>query len=60
MDGGNYSSTLIAQANGQRELVKAPNTFRTVITYLDNTIYSTPISMFEIRYPEIDVKVRVG
>lgn len=60
MDGGNYSSTLIAQANGQRELVKAPNTFRTVITYLDNTIYSTPISMFEIRYPEVDIRCRVA
>lgn len=60
MDGGNYSSTLIAQANGQRELVKAPNTFRTVINFLDNTIYSTPISMFEIRYPEVDIKCRIA
>ncbi len=60
MDGGNYSSTLIAQANGQRELVKAPNTFRTVINFLDNTIYSTPISMFEIRYPEVDIRCRIA
>lgn len=60
MDGGNYSSTIIAQANGQRELVQAPNTFRTVIDFLDNTIYSTPISIFELRFPERDVKIRIG
>lgn len=60
MDGGNYSTTLIFQANGQRELVKAPNTFRTPISYLDNAIYSTPISMFEIRYPETDIAVRTA
>lgn len=60
MDGGNYSNTIISQADGQRELVQAPNTFRTVITYLDNTIYSTPISMFEIRYPERDIKCRLA
>jgi len=60
MDGGNYSSTLIAQADGQRTLVQAPNTYRTVITYIDNTIYSAPTAMFEIRYPEKDIKCRLG
>jgi len=60
MDGGAYSNTLIAQANGQRTLVQAPGTFRTVINYLDNCIYSTAISMFEIRYPERDIRVRIG
>jgi hypothetical protein len=60
MDGGNYSNTIIAQANGQRELVQAPSTFRTVINYLDNAIYSTPISMFEVRFPEVDIKCRIA
>lgn len=60
MDGGNYSSTLIAQADGQRTLVQAPSTFRTLITYLDNTIYSNPISMFEIRYSERDIRIRLA
>ncbi len=60
MDGGNYSSTLIAQANGQRELVQAPNVFRTIINYLDNTIYSAPVTMFEIRFPDSDLKCRIG
>ena len=60
MDGGNYSNTIIAQANGQRTLVQAPNTFRTVINYLDNAIYSTPISMFEVRFPEVDIRCRIA
>lgn len=60
MDGGNYSSTLIAQANGQRELVQAPNIFRTGINFLDNTVYSTPVSMFEIRNPGADIRCRLA
>jgi hypothetical protein len=60
MDGGNYSSTLIAQADGQRTLVQSPSTYRTVITYIDNTIYSAPTAMFELRYPERDIKVRLA
>jgi len=60
MDGGNYSNTILSQANGQRTLVQAPSTFRTLIDYLDNAIYSTPISMFEIRYPENDIRVRLS
>jgi len=60
MDGGSYSNTLIAQADGQRTLVQAPSTFRTLITYLDNTIYSNAISMFEIRYPERDIRCRLS
>ena len=61
MDGGNnYSNTLIAQANGQRELVQAPNIFRTQIGLLDNCVYSSPISLFEIRYPSTDIKIRIA
>jgi hypothetical protein len=60
MDGGNYSSTLIAQADGQRTLVQAPSIFRTPITYIDNTIYSAPTAMFEIRYPEKDIRCRLA
>ena len=59
MDGGNYSSTLVAQANGLRELVQG-NTYRTQISYLDNAIYSTPISIFEVRYKQADFKIRVN
>lgn len=60
MDGGNYSSTLVAQATGLRELVQG-NTYRTQISYLDNAIYSTPISIFEVRYKQgQDIKIRVN
>jgi hypothetical protein len=62
LDGGNYSSTLISQANGFTEFLNADSintgTRRTQINYLDNTIYSSPLSMFEVRFPEVDIKVR--
>jgi hypothetical protein len=64
LDGGNYSSTLISQADGLTEFLSADSvntgTRRTAITYLDNTIYSTPLSMFEVRYPEVDIRVRTN
>lgn len=63
MDGGNYSSTLTSQANGETILLpsRVSNSVRkTEITLIDNTIYSTPLSMFEIRYPDSDIKIRTA
>ena len=34
--------------------------FKTQIELMDNAIYSTPLSMFEIRYPEKDIKIRTS
>jgi hypothetical protein len=58
--GGIYSDTLIAQSSGQRESILGTNIFRTQIELINNAIYSTPISMFEVRFPEQDIKVRVS
>jgi hypothetical protein len=62
VDGGNYSSTLISQANGNTEFIGSPSssTRKTGINYIDNAIYSTPLSMFEVRYPEKDILVRTS
>lgn len=63
MDGGNYSSTLTSQANGETVLLpsRASNSTRkTEITFIDNTIYSTPLSMFEVRYPDYDIRIRTA
>ena len=60
LEGGGYSSTLISQATGERTQVPETGGFRTKIELLDNTVFSTPISMFEIREPAKDIKVRVG
>lgn len=57
---GGYSDTLIAQANGPRFLIPSTGGFRTRIIPTDNAIFGTPISMFQIRYPDKDIKVRVA
>lgn len=60
MEGGGYSETIHSQANFNT--VQNPNTggFRTQFTFIDNAIFGTPISMFEIRIPERDILVRTS
>lgn len=60
MEGGIYSSTRHSQALFNR--VQDPNTgeFRTQFEFIDNAIFGTPISMFEIKVPERNVKIRVA
>ena len=60
MEGGNYSNVLISQATGPREQIFGTSTFRTQIEYINNSIFGTPISIFEVRFPDIDLKVRVS
>lgn len=60
MEGGGYSSSIIEQANFNRTQIQGTGGFRTQIEYIDNAIFGTPISMFEIKYPERDVRVRVA
>ena len=47
--GGNYSNNTISQA--------ITDTTTGEITVINNTIYSTEDSMFEIKYPDKDIKV---
>lgn len=63
MDGGDYSSTLISQANGptyQLPSSIANAARKTLINLIDNTVYSTPLSIFEVKYPDSDIKVRTA
>ena len=47
--GGNYSNNTIAQA--------IADTSTGEISVINNTIYSTQDSMFEVRFPEKDIRV---
>jgi len=47
--GGNYSTNVVSQA--------IANTSTGEITIINNTVYSTEDSMFEIKYPEKDIRV---
>ena len=70
LDGGPYSRTLISQANGPTEFLNAAefnsqNTDdlgvrRTLINYIDNAIFSTPLSMFEVKFPDVNIRVRTS
>lgn len=60
LEAGLYSSTLCSQATGFRTQDIDSGVYKTQIIYIDNAIYSTPLSMFEVRYPEKDIKVRVA
>lgn len=61
LEGGFYSSTLCPQATGSRTIDSINNgVYKTQIEYIDNAIIGTALSMFEIRYPEKDIKIRVS
>lgn len=60
LDGGVYSNVLIGQALGARESILNTGVFRTQIEYYNNAIYSTPISIFEIKFPDKDILCRVS
>jgi len=60
MEAGGYSSTLISQATGNKNIIVATGGFRTQIDFIDNTIFGTPLSMFEIKFPNKDIMVRVA
>jgi hypothetical protein len=60
MEGADYSSTRHSQANLNR--TQDPNTgaFRTEFGYIDNAIFGTPISMFEVKFPAKDILIRTA
>lgn len=60
MEGGNYSSTLLNQAVGSRESIIGSSVYRTQISLVDNTIFGSTVSMFEIRFPDNDIKCRIA
>lgn len=60
MEAGGYSNTLISQATGGKVIIPETGGFRTQIDYIDNTIFGTPLSLFEVKYPAKDVKIRVA
>lgn len=60
MEGGGYSSSVISQATINRVVVPGTGGFRTQIEYIDNTIFGTPLSMFEIKFPQKDIRVRTA
>ena len=60
MEAGGYSTTLISQATGNRTIIPETGGYSTQVDYIDNTIFGTPLSMFEIKFPDKDIKIRVA
>ena len=59
MESGGYSDTLHFQATGNRFSLPSGG-YRTQIGLVDNTVFGTPLSMFEVKYNDRDILVRVG
>ncbi len=60
LESGPYSNTLSSQAVGPKEEDISLGVYKTEIELIRNAIFSTPLSMFEVRYPEKDIKVRIA
>jgi hypothetical protein len=60
LEGTPYSKILCSQATGEITQDNNSGVFKTRIELIDNAIYSTPLSMFEILYPEKDISVRLN
>ena len=60
MEGGGYSTTLCAQATGDRVVIPETGGYRTQIDYIDNTIFGNTLVLFEVKRPSFDVRVRVA
>jgi hypothetical protein len=60
MEGGNYSNSKSTQAVGNKESIIGTTVFRTQIEYVDNTVFGTSVSMFEVKFPDNDIRVRVA
>lgn len=60
LEGGGYSTTLIGQALGDRVQIPETGGFKTKIIPLDNCLFSTPVSMFELRNSDVNIKLRVA
>lgn len=60
LEGGNYSNVIISQAVGDRLPIVGTSVYKTQIEFIDNTIFATPLSMWEIKFPDKDIMVRVA
>lgn len=60
MEGGNYSNSLLSQAVGARLSIIGTSVYRTEIQFIDNTIFGSTNSMFEVRNPDNDIKIRIA
>jgi len=60
MQGGGYSETLHAQSTGAIENIIGTGGYRVAMNPQDNAIFGSSLAMFELRNPNMDVKIRVA
>lgn len=60
LEGGVYSNVLCSQATGIRENILNTGVYRTQIEYINNAIFSTSLSVFEIKFPDKDIFARLS
>lgn len=60
MQDGGYSSTIHEQATGIVENITSTGGFRIGIDPVDNAIFGTSLSMFELKFPDKDIRIRTA
>jgi hypothetical protein len=60
LEGGEYSDTVHSQANFNKTQNPTTGVYRTQFFFSDNAIIGSPISMFEVRFPQRDIKIRTA
>jgi len=60
MENGGYNDVLCAQATGEKVQIPATGGYRTEINLVDNTLFSGPIFIYEVRFPNKDIRVRIS
>jgi hypothetical protein len=58
--GGLYSTTTHIQAIGESQIIQNNGEIKSRLLPISNAIEGDPISMFEVKFPEKDILVRVG
>ena len=60
LEGGGYSNTLSQQVTADRKSIPETGGFITPLSPIDNALFSSPRSIFEVKNPDKDIKVRVA
>lgn len=57
MQNGGYSSTIHPQSTGNQILISSTGGYKLEMIDIDNSILGSPLSMFEIKFPEKDIRI---
>jgi len=60
MVGGDYSNTISSQAQSGREYIPSTGGYRAILNLIENSVLGHHKSIFEVKFPERDIKIRAA